>query len=75
MINELQHPSEAELEATEQLLKEDYFPGSVWLMSQKGSILYYMHGGLIPSFILFYFIYECKQNQTTSVPKRNSNMC
>ncbi|KAJ7462371.1 hypothetical protein B0H11DRAFT_2055441 [Mycena galericulata] len=42
-MNELHTPSENELNLCEQLLGNDFFPGSLWLMSLRACALYHCH--------------------------------
>ncbi|TFK44754.1 hypothetical protein BDQ12DRAFT_641682 [Crucibulum laeve] len=42
-VNELHSPTDHELSLCDELLGPEYFPGSLWLMSTRASILYHLH--------------------------------
>ncbi|PPQ80670.1 LOW QUALITY PROTEIN: hypothetical protein CVT26_007116 [Gymnopilus dilepis] len=42
-LNELQNPSENELQLCDRLLGPDFFPNSLWIMALKACVLYHMH--------------------------------
>ncbi|KAI0093061.1 cell division control protein 23 [Irpex rosettiformis] len=42
-LNSLNSPSEHELAICDQLLKEDMFPKSTWIMSSRACVLYHLH--------------------------------
>ncbi|TFK75366.1 cell division control protein 23 [Pluteus cervinus] len=43
-LNELHNPSEHELGLCDQLLQQDWFPNSLWIMSLRACVLYHLHG-------------------------------
>lgn len=43
-LNELHSPSEHELSICDRLLKDDFFPNSLWVMSLRACVLYHLHG-------------------------------
>ncbi|OBZ67155.1 hypothetical protein A0H81_12836 [Grifola frondosa] len=42
-LNSLNNPSDNELGLCDRLLTEDFFPRSLWIMSLRANVLYYMH--------------------------------
>ncbi|KII92586.1 hypothetical protein PLICRDRAFT_695920 [Plicaturopsis crispa FD-325 SS-3] len=43
ILNELHSPSENEVALCDRLLSEDFFPGSLWIMSLRACSLYHLH--------------------------------
>lgn len=50
VLNQLCTPQETELDICEQLLGQDFFPNSTWIMSLRACVLYHMHGMCRTSF-------------------------
>ncbi|KIK09087.1 hypothetical protein K443DRAFT_671582 [Laccaria amethystina LaAM-08-1] len=42
-LNELHNPSENELQLCDRLLRPDFFPNSLWVMSLRACVLYHLH--------------------------------
>ena len=43
-LNELHNPSENELQLCDRLLRPEFFPNSLWVMSLRACVLYHLHG-------------------------------